>query len=70
MKYHAINLLKQLGANYDNLISGYIRPTIDQMMTSYVENPLKNFSRKLIAINLLFACSIKNFSSSSKNILN
>ena len=65
VKYHAINLLKQLGITYDNLISGYIRPNIDTMMNSYVDNPSKNGSSKIAAINLLFACTIKNFSNMS-----
>ena len=69
VKYHAINLLKQLGANFENLISGYIRPTIDTMISGYIENPQKNYSRKIVAINLLFACAIKNFSNMSKHML-
>ena len=40
------------------------------MMNSYIENPTKNHSRKIAAINLLFACSIKNFSNMSIIYLN
>ena len=65
VKYHAIELLKVMGKCYNNLIPEYINPTITNLMTEYTTNCAKNHSRKIIAINLIFACLIKNFSSLS-----
>lgn len=62
-KYFAVNVLKAIIQNNKNILDGYIRPLIDNLLNSYHENPNKNWMNKITAINLIFGSMIKTYAS-------
>ena len=49
-----------------NLTINIITPLINSLIESYYNNPTKNWMDKIVAINLIFAVTIKTFAQRSK----
>ena len=60
-KYFSINLLQIINNNFPDVNKMIISPKIIQLLNEYNSDKSKNWNKKLLAINLLFASCIKTF---------
>ncbi len=60
-KYFSINLLQLMISNYPEINKQIISPKINEFLSQYNMDKIKNYNKKLIVINLLFASCIKTF---------
>ena len=60
-KYYSINLLQIIINNFPDVNKVIIAPKIVQLLSEYNSDKAKNWNKKLLAINLLFASCIKTF---------
>ena len=60
-KYYSINLLQIIINNFPDVNKVIIAPKIFQLLNEYNSDKAKNWNKKLLAINLLFASCIKTF---------
>ena len=60
-KYFSINLLQIIISDYPDVNKNYIVPKINEFLSEYNSDKAKNYKKKLIVINLLFASIIKIF---------
>ena len=60
-KYFSINLLQIINSNFPEVNKMIISPKIIQLLNEYNSDKSKNWNKKLLAINLLFASCIKTF---------
>ena len=60
-KYFSINLLQIIIANYPDVNKQIISPKINNFLAEYNADKTKNWNKKLMVINLLFASCIKTF---------
>ena len=60
-KYYSINLLQIIINNFPDVNKVIIAPKIVQLLSEYNSDRPKNWNKKLLAINLLFASCIKTF---------
>ena len=60
-KYFSINLLQIINNNFPDVNKLIISPKIIQLLKDYNSDKGKNWNKKLLAINLLFASCIKTF---------
>ena len=67
-KYHSINLLKNIIQHNKHVTDQIIRPLIGNYLEQYYKDPNKNWTNKIIAINLIFATMITTFAQRSKII--
>ena len=60
-KYFSINLLQLIISNYPDVNKQIIGPKINNFLSEYNNDKKKNWNKKIIVINLLFASCIKTF---------
>ena len=60
-KYFSINLLQLIISNYPDVNKQIIAPKINKFLEEYNKDNAKNWNKKLVVINLLFASCIKTF---------
>ena len=60
-KYFSINLLQLIISNYPEVNKQIIAPKINKFLEEYNKDNSKNWNKKLVVINLLFASCIKTF---------
>ena len=60
-KYFSINLLQLIISNYPDVNKQIIAPKINKFLEEYNKDKAKNWNKKLVVINLLFASCIKTF---------
>ena len=60
-KYFSINLLQLIISNYPEVNKQIIAPKINKFLEEYNKDSSKNWNKKLVVINLLFASCIKTF---------
>ena len=60
-KYFSINLLQLIISNYPEVNKQIIAPKINKFLEEYNKDSAKNWNKKLVVINLLFASCIKTF---------
>ena len=60
-KYFSINLLQLIISNYPEVNKQIIAPKINKFLEEYNKDNAKNWNKKLVVINLLFASCIKTF---------
>ena len=60
-KYFSINLLQIIISHYEEVNNQIIIPKIKEYLSEYNNDKFKNWNKKIVAINLLFASCIKTF---------